>query len=113
MHRGTQIALGDTGSPEDRVVRIINLPYDAEIDCIRAFFGRHFTVVDFVRGVNVKSRKYTIGYVLFATEQERIKAQVLSGLWLLDREIQIVPAQSGFRSKYLSLDSIRYVGLMN
>ncbi|KAJ8111266.1 hypothetical protein OPT61_g6101 [Boeremia exigua] len=96
MHRGTQITLGDTGRPEDRVVRIVNLCYNAESDIIRNFF-RGFTVVDYARGVNVKSQKHTIGYVLFATEQERIRAQVLSGRKILDREVQVVNAQGGFR----------------
>lgn len=99
MCRGTQFALGDTGRPEDRVVRIVNLHYEADSDDVHDFFGDDYTIVDFIRAVNSKSNKNTIGYVLFATEQERVNAQTLSGQYLLDREIKVMPAQSGFRGK--------------
>ena len=94
----THIILGDTGRPEDRVVRIVNLHYEADGKNVRRFLGDSFTVIDFTRGVNTKTNKNTVGYVLLATEQQRIDAQTLSGS-ILDREVKVVPAQTGFRSK--------------
>lgn len=101
MNRGTQLTLGATGRPEDRVVRIVNLHYEADNDNVRDFFGDDYSIIDFIRAVNAKSKKNTIGYVLFATEQERINAQMLSGRHILDREVTVVPAQSGFRGEQL------------
>ncbi|KAF1925107.1 uncharacterized protein M421DRAFT_8191 [Didymella exigua CBS 183.55] len=74
----TPPALGDTGHPEDRVIRIVNLCHEADGENVRDFFGDDFTVIDFMRGVK---------YVLLATEQERINAQALSGGKILDREL--------------------------
>ncbi|KAJ4992421.1 hypothetical protein SVAN01_02130 [Stagonosporopsis vannaccii] len=96
MNRGIPLTLGDTGRPEDRVVRIINLHYKVDIDDIREFFGNEFIVIHFVRAVNMKSNKNTVGYVLFATEQQRINAQMLSGRRIFDREVTVVPAQKGY-----------------
>jgi hypothetical protein len=97
MNRGTYLSLGDTGRPEDRVVRIVNLHYEADSGDVHDFFGMSYTIVDFIRGVNPKTNKNTVGYVMFATEQERIDAQALSGRHILDREVKILPAQGGFR----------------
>ncbi|KAH6629230.1 hypothetical protein C7974DRAFT_413045 [Boeremia exigua] len=97
MIRGTQLAIGDTGRPEDRVIRIVNLHYDANSEHVRNFFGDSFSVIDLVRGVNLKTNKNTVGYVLLGTEQERIDAQALSGRQILNRTVKILPAQSGFR----------------
>lgn len=52
-----------------------------------------------MRGINPKTNKNTIGYVLLPTEWERIDGQALSGGKILDREVKVVPAQGGFRSK--------------
>lgn len=101
MNRGTHFTLGDIGRPEDRVVRIVNFHYEADVEDVRKFFGNNFTIVDFVRSINTKTHKNTVGYVLFATEQERIDAQVLSGDKILDREVKVLPAHGGFRGKYL------------
>lgn len=95
----THLTLGDTGRPEDRVVRIVNLHYEATGKDVRDFFGDGFTVIDFMRGVNPKTNKNTVGYVLLATEQERIDAQALSGSKILDRGVKVIPAQSGFRGR--------------
>lgn len=100
MNRGTHLALGDTGRAENRVVRILNLHYQADDNDIHKFFGDEFTIVDFIRGVNPKTNKNTVGYVLFATEQERIDAQALSNRHILGREVIILPAQGGFQSTY-------------
>lgn len=100
MNRGTQLTLGDTGSPGNRVVRIVNLHCEADRHDIRKFFGDDFTIVDFIRVVNPKTNKNTVGYVFLATEQERTNAQALSGRQILDREVKVLPARSGFRSKY-------------
>lgn len=99
MNRGTAFILGDTGRSEHRVVRVLNLHFEARGADIHNFFGDDFTIVDFIRGINPKTNKNTVGYVLFATEQERINSQTLSGRKLLDREVKIVPAVSGFSSK--------------
>jgi hypothetical protein len=100
MNRGSNLTLGDTGRAEDRVVRILNLHYEAGINDIRKFFGKDFLVVDFIRGINAKTNRNTIGYVLFATEQERINAQALPARKLFGRWVNIIPAVKGFRSKY-------------
>ncbi|KAF1359307.1 hypothetical protein EJ07DRAFT_156209 [Lizonia empirigonia] len=97
MDRGTHLAIGDIGHAEDRVVRIINLHYEAGSDDIGDFFGNGYTIVDFIRGTNLKTNKNSVGYVLFATEQERINAQTLSGRRLLGREVKVLHAQGGFR----------------
>ena len=54
MNRGTHFTLGDIGRPEDRVVRIVNFHYEADVDDVRKFFGNNFTIVDFVRSINTK-----------------------------------------------------------
>ena len=95
----THLTLGDTGRPEDRVIRIVNLHYEADSKDVRNFFGNGFTVIDFMRGVNTKTIENTVGYVLLATEQQCIDAQTLSGGKIFDREIKVIPAQTGFRSK--------------
>jgi hypothetical protein len=95
----THLGLGDTGRPENRVIRIVNLHYEAGSGDVRDLFGDDFTVIDFMRGVNPKTNKNTVGYVLLAIEQERINAQALSGSNILDREVKVIPAQGGFRSK--------------
>lgn len=100
MNRGTLFSLGDTGRPEDCVVRIVNLHYEADSKDVHEFFGVNFTILDFIRGVICKTSKNTVGYVLLATEQERIDAQSLSGRRILDREVKILRAQSGFRSEF-------------
>ena len=102
MNRGTQLTLGDIRRPEDRVVRIVNLHYEADSGDIHDFFGNDYTIIDFVRAVNAKSKKNTIGYVLFATEQERLDAQSLSGRRILNREVTVLPAQSGFSGEVMS-----------
>ena len=100
MNRGTHLTLGDTGRPGDRIVRIFNLQYEADGDDFHKFFGNNFTIVDFIRGVNPKTNKNTVDYVLFAIEQEHINAQTLSGRQILDREVKVLPAQGGFCSEY-------------
>lgn len=99
MNRGTHLSLGDIGRPEDRVVRIVNLHYEADSKDVHDFFGNGFTVLDFIRGVNPKTNKNTVGYVLLATEQERIDARARSGREILDREVNVIPAQGGFCSE--------------
>lgn len=98
MDRGTHLAVGDIGRAEDRVVRIVNLHYEAGRDEIIHFFGNNYTIVDFIRGINPKTNKNSVGYVLFATEQERINAQILSGRRLLGCEVKVLHAQGGFLS---------------
>ncbi|KAF3039075.1 hypothetical protein E8E11_004683 [Didymella keratinophila] len=92
------LTLGDTGRPEDRVIRIVNLHYEADSKDVRKFFGNGFSVIDFMRGVNAKTKKNTVGYVLLATEQQRIDAQALSGGKILHREVKVLPAQTGLRT---------------
>lgn len=68
MNRGTNLSLGDIGRAEDRVVRIVNLHYEADCGDVQDFFGESYTINDFIRRVNLKTSKNTVGYVLFATE---------------------------------------------
>lgn len=105
MKHGTHLILGDTGRAHDRVVRIVNFHYEAAIPDIYKFFGDDFKIIDFLRSINLKSKKHTVGYVLFATEQERINAQMLSDHQLLDRKVKILPAYGGF---YSMLDLIMF-----
>ncbi|KAF2623530.1 hypothetical protein BU25DRAFT_477949 [Macroventuria anomochaeta] len=98
MNRVTHLTLGDTGRPEDRVVRIVNLHYETDSDDIHKFFGNDFTIVDFIRSVNPKTNKNTVDYVLFAIEHERINAQTLSGRQILDRQVKVLSAQGASAS---------------
>jgi len=85
--------------PKTVLSRIVNLHYEADSDNVHDLFGDDYTIIDFIRAVNKKSKKNIIGYVLFSTEQERINAQILSGRHILDRKVTVVPAQTGFHGK--------------
>jgi hypothetical protein len=98
MNRGIYLPLDDTGRPENCILRIVNLHYGADTDDIHQFFGAGFTIVDFISSINTKTNKNTVGYILYAMEQERINVQVLSGDKILNREVKVLPAYDEFRS---------------
>lgn len=66
MYR-THPTIGNTGRPEDCVVCIVNLHYEANGKHVRNILGDYFTVIDFMR-------EFTVGCVLLRIEQERIDA---------------------------------------
>lgn len=92
------LPLRDTGRANDRVIRITNVHYDATPEHISKFFSG-FTIIDQIRDQNVRTGTYSVVYVLFATQTERIEAERLSGQYIFDRLIKIQPAPKG---KYTS-----------
>ncbi|KAF2438132.1 hypothetical protein P171DRAFT_526387 [Karstenula rhodostoma CBS 690.94] len=97
MPRGEKVALGEISAPEDRVIRVNNLHWDATNANITRFF-RGYGLVDWKRSVNVKSGKSTVAYVLLSTLENVVRAiEELDVKVLLGRQVRIMRAKGGFQ----------------
>lgn len=99
MRRGAQLSVGDISRPENRVLRVTNLHYDATDNDVQALFDG-YGLVDWKRDYNSMSGKPSVGYVLMATFQDVNRAQKeLDGKELLGRAVRVWRAKAGFQRK--------------
>lgn len=89
-----RVALSDIGRANNRIVRVTNAHFYATTKDVEHFF-KGLTVVDHIRDQNVRSRRDSIIYVMFATVKERMVAEGLSNRHLRSRVVKIQPAPIG------------------
>jgi hypothetical protein len=86
---------GHIGPANDRVIRIINVHYEANKDIIAKFL-QGYIVVDQIRDVNPRTRTESTVYVLLGSVQERNAAvKALHNMSLLGRVVKLMPAPTG------------------
>jgi hypothetical protein len=97
----TKVAL--TEPARTRIVRITNVHFDADIKVLEEFF-ESFVIEDHFRTVNTSTGTKSVVYVLFGTAVERIKANSMSGRYVLNRRVKIQPAPDGnYKCKFFYL----------
>lgn len=100
MARGEKIALGEIRAPEDRVLRITNVHWNAtEAEIIELFDG--YDVIDCKRYFHANSGKSSVAYVLLSALEDVIRAiEELHMKELLGRKAKVMRAKGGFKRKY-------------
>lgn len=100
MHQRKKVSIGETSKPQERVIRVTNIHFDATNNDIDALFS-NYNVIDWKRDINTKTGKLTVAYFLMSTMQEANRAQQdLDYSYLLGRPVRVMRARGGFKCMF-------------